>query len=837
MEMNKIMLGLFMKRTRGSITVMVTLMLIPTIFFTGFLTDLARIKLFSNQAVMTADNYGETIIAEYDYVLKELYGLFAVTQDAEGIKALDDLQNYMKTSFDPAKSTIDTSHLAHKLDVRNTDYKGFMPYKNADVTLSYELVENSKLSNPEILSTQIGDFMRFRIIQGFMDNDSQDLILDALDEVQNTKSNADVIEKKDDFDNTAGEVLEKMSIYYETLKRINHYPVYIKNINTEYKEAKDKFARIIDGDHYKRYRAYTDLSEDEKSDSNIQRIRNLEEEDRSQEEKELLRIVDDYNNDSAARKGSLIETFDAVIHEYDESREDTTVDFDSFESLANDLVWEAREVNNAIETLQKKRDNLNASMNQENVSEDLKTGIQEDIQKVDELTSGTNSGANYIALAQCVKRNIEVNKDYSQQMSDQEYQMEQIRSDYLDDPMPNPISQYKPPLNQQLYDNFQSHMEYRELYKALQNTFEDGSNGDAQKAKDQKKKAKEEKEKAEKKLSEPEETTARDIPDSINIGDNGTGGGSSITDLIKTAASYFKMNNFANAGNRLLLKFYTVAYDFGMFSSRITNVKPKDSSQESSSQEKEEKAASLTGVTMGKNVNYLYSAELEYLFGGHKSSKANLDACKNHILAFRAVVNMTSTYSIDKINKPIKAIRDSLSTINPVLGIAAAAALRGGITALETAGDWDYLTQGKSVVLIKKDVQDMTSYDSVAALLGIGEEKSDNGKKKLELNYNQYLMVMVTFLTTSDAVTSRTADLISLNVSAVRNNVGENGVLESLSCDMSKAYTAVDATCAVHLDFAVMPKGFAQKTIDANTYNQVVDVEKNIYKFTVTRGY
>ena len=116
------MLGLFMKRTRGSITVMVTLMLIPTIFFTGFLTDLARIKLYSNQAVITADNYGETIIAEYDYVLKELYGLFAVTQDAEGIKALDDLQD----------------HQQHFKRPKREPEEGFAPF-----TLEFETVRSS----------------------------------------------------------------------------------------------------------------------------------------------------------------------------------------------------------------------------------------------------------------------------------------------------------------------------------------------------------------------------------------------------------------------------------------------------------------------------------------------------------------------------------------------------------------------------------------------------------------------------------------------------------------------------------------------------------------------
>ena len=94
------------KTVKGSITVLVTLILVPTIFFTGFMVDLARIKLYGNQAVMTADNYGETVLTQYDNLLKELYGLFAVTQDDKALNNLDKLQGYVSSSFDPAQNNI-----------------------------------------------------------------------------------------------------------------------------------------------------------------------------------------------------------------------------------------------------------------------------------------------------------------------------------------------------------------------------------------------------------------------------------------------------------------------------------------------------------------------------------------------------------------------------------------------------------------------------------------------------------------------------------------------------------------------------------------------------------
>ena len=98
------------KTVKGSITVLVTLILVPTIFFTGFMVDLARIKLYGNQAVMTADNYGETVLTQYDNLLKELYGLFAVTQDDKDLNNLDKLQGYVSSSFDPAQNNISWEH-------------------------------------------------------------------------------------------------------------------------------------------------------------------------------------------------------------------------------------------------------------------------------------------------------------------------------------------------------------------------------------------------------------------------------------------------------------------------------------------------------------------------------------------------------------------------------------------------------------------------------------------------------------------------------------------------------------------------------------------------------
>lgn len=822
------MLKIFLNRSRGSITVMVTLMLIPTIFFTGFLTDLARIKLSGNQAVMAADNYGEAILTEYDYLLKELYGLFAITQGDEAEKAKDaivELQKYMQTSFNPASNAITWDHLAGWTGFLSGDFEGCMPYKNAAIEMDYKLIDSSKLSSQEVFCTQVGDFMRFRIAQEFMDDSVQNVLLDALEQGQNAEKDSVVHDAKMDFDDAVSELMEAMKEYYDVLKKINHYPEYINHINSEYEKVKKEFSDIAGSDSYSRWREYTDNKEA------IEDALNVKSEDRTEEEEKLIDIKDKYDADENARVDKLSNRFDSALIWYEISDEDDIIDFDSFDILADDLDKRAEKVQAKMMTAKEQRYKLEKSL-EAGATDQVKNEITDTIKKFDEFVlNGEYNGQCYMDLAQKVSENKGVNSDYDNQMQQQIFQLARIANDYVSDPAVDEIGAYLDSLYENEYDDFQNNKKYNNLYKNLAAMFDDKGSKDEKEGKEKKDAANEAQKNAEKELNEKETTNARSIPDAIAIGNSGNSGGSTMANLLKSAASYFKMNSFAEAGNRLLLKFYMSAYDYGMFSNRITNVKKSSDSEK----EKAEEAVSLTGIKMCKNVNYLYQAEMEYLYGGYKDSAENLNAARNSIVAFRSVVNMTSTYTIEAVNDSIKVIRDALMGL-PVLAIAVEAALRLGITALETAADWKRLKEGEAVALIKKNVDDLEAFDAIKAL--VPELEKGSGKSDvIKLDYNQYMLVMITFLRTSDQIAARTGDLITLNVNAVKQEVGEDGELNELNFKLDDAYTAVEASCTVHINFVVMPDSFAKKAVDDAVYNSLTEYEKNKYKFTVARGY
>ena len=779
---------LFLKRTKGSITVLVTLILIPTIFFTGFLTDLVRIKLYSNQAIMAADNYGETVLSEYDNLLKELYGLFAVTQNADGIEELDKLQAYMKTSFAPDENIISWQHLK---ELQSNDVKGFMPYKDNTVTISCEPVENANLGNSDVFATQVGDFMKFRVIQTI--GDDGDTLLKAVNVVESTKDDADAIDKKTELDNKAGETLEKAQAYYKEIDKINKYPDYILNINIEYQNAINTIEEC-----------------ENNANDEISALHGNEDDESEATEEDIQAIRDKY-------AAEMEKAYNAFV----DSIENNEITFETFPDTADALGDCAQDVADKMDELKEIRSELQTILEHENISDTIKNGISEDLRQLDELFGGNTpdfSADNYISLADFEFNQKGQNSDYKLKSEGMKLCIEQMVSSYKNGGLAE--GNYQKVLDYGLWKDFNHISRYYNLYESLKKCFDPSDNEAVEIAKKKKNDANDKLSKSEKSLSEEESTTARDIPSQFGFGKIGTEDNFSLLSMIKTAATYFKCNSFSEIKNRLINKLFMVEYDFGMFSSRITNVDSKD-----------EMKKSLTGVPISKDVNYLYPAELEYVFGGYNSSKENLESSRNKILAFRAIVNYTSTFSISDINTSIRSISEAAGSINPILGIAVSGALRLSVSGMETAADWKELKEGKKVVLFKKELIDLTSYDSIKDLLDL---KGNIGQKSdLCLDYEQYLQIMILFLTTSDQVSSRTSNLITLNM----NNVIQKSDFSELDFEMKKAVTAVDASCSVHSDFVVMPGNFAQKVLTSDKNAELESFEKNTYRFTVTRGY
>ena len=225
------------RKNQGIITVFVLLIMVPTVVITGTMVDLARLKMCNSQAAMAADSYGEVVLSSYDNLLKELYGLFAVTQTEEGIKAIEELAAETGYSFSPDGGDLELGDV-------------FMPYKSSEVKITYEAVADATLNNNNILMTQISDFMKFRVVEELLEGND---ILNALEGFEKMAADMDVVEERNKITTDSMEVLGKIDEFYQVLKELNDYPSYIKQREIKYKNYSELLKSVYDSDEYKAY--------------------------------------------------------------------------------------------------------------------------------------------------------------------------------------------------------------------------------------------------------------------------------------------------------------------------------------------------------------------------------------------------------------------------------------------------------------------------------------------------------------------------------------------------------------------------------------------------------
>ena len=231
--------------SHGIITVFLTLMMVPVVAISSVMVDVARLNLYSSQAVMAADTYGDTVLSEFDNLLKELYGLFSVTQNKEGLEAVNKLADTVGYSFNPVGD--------------GKALSGFMPYKDADVKISYEKVDGASLSNNNVLMTQISDFMKYRIVEQVMDENG---ILSSLGEFETVDDDMDAIKKRKEISDKSQKAMEDIQDYYDTLKAIAAYPDYLDGLERRFVAYSDKLEAVVKSEEYEKYTYYLEHQEE-----------------------------------------------------------------------------------------------------------------------------------------------------------------------------------------------------------------------------------------------------------------------------------------------------------------------------------------------------------------------------------------------------------------------------------------------------------------------------------------------------------------------------------------------------------------------------------------------
>ena len=854
---------------RGVITVFVVLIMVPVVTITSLMVDVSRLKLYSAQALAAADAYGDSVLSEFDNLLKDLYGLFAVTQNEEGLAAIETLAKYAGCAFNPNGGDDAAGG--------GLNLTGFMPYRYADVQFDYKKVDEASLSNNNVLMTQISDFMKYRIIEEVLEEAG---ILSSLVKIDSTSEYMDVMKSRNEITDSSAKALGKIDEYYQELKKLAAYPSYLDVREGVFSAYCLAMKEIAESDEYSAYVNY--LSNKDEIDAAKEAVDNLEEggaeakgtaEGENEEgeggtapaiDADTLELSEQWVNEEEYRDSLEEQLWSIQAAAHDNSSD--PIDFDNAEETIRTLGKREQELREVLEKLREQVEELKQKLdkcsNEDETMSGVKEEIQKEIQDLEEITAMTEDFRRTYELIEPEHGDIDKNSHNKEEMEERVSELDEVKDHLLSGEVQPGDSDWVIFINLTWYD-FQN--DKSDFYQQLKELCEGDGDGDEEgdkKAGDKKKeKAQNAQKEAEKEIEEEELPEARDITPELaaQLASHGNSTGT-LPDFSDYFSGGLSFDSMQSAGSRLIDKFLVTSYDAGMFSSRVSGIRPEN--EKSGAEETENGAGgsgeggsseayrdySLTKVEMSGKVNYLYSAELEYLISGHNKSETNLKDVRNMICGVRTTMNFFSTYRIVQINSAINNIANAAATAvaatvigaaaAPLVRVAVSGALRLGAAAIMTTEDWKSLKARKDIVFFKEELADIEVPGILEDLLEgalVKDEVSNPGRKKILLGYEDYLYILMCLLVDDNTLLNRTSNLITLNVNQAVNHEDE---LSSLSFKMADTVTAVEATCKVKMDFAVVPENFLELYLkNTSTETMIRSLEDHYFGYSVIRGY
>ena len=190
-----------MKKEHGSVTIFLTILLVPMLIVAGVFVDVGRYQLSKAAVSSAADLTLRSYLANYDTALKEVYGLYAVSQKNE--------QNRNKIYADYFDDNLGWNH-KEGMDFLKL-YK--TTSKSGDQTLTVNGMEGSSLANPDMLKQQIVEYMKYRapINAGLS-------LLDCFSSLRKLKPQSDVLTEKTKVDEASADFAEACKKYWDAIK-------------------------------------------------------------------------------------------------------------------------------------------------------------------------------------------------------------------------------------------------------------------------------------------------------------------------------------------------------------------------------------------------------------------------------------------------------------------------------------------------------------------------------------------------------------------------------------------------------------------------------------------
>ena len=195
-------------KTRGAISVFLVIIMMPMMLFSWIMIDMARVKLAYTRVVNATDLTLNTALSNFDNIMKDMYGLFAMSQTSDEL--FENLETYytknlMIAGLDEEDAMAFSDNIIYGLMNMSASSEPEYPYtdflKTEMGSFTWDVSPNASLANPEIMKDQIVNFMKYRAPLGIGMK-----LIDIIKSFKTVDEQAEVIENKTKYYETQSEL-------------------------------------------------------------------------------------------------------------------------------------------------------------------------------------------------------------------------------------------------------------------------------------------------------------------------------------------------------------------------------------------------------------------------------------------------------------------------------------------------------------------------------------------------------------------------------------------------------------------------------------------------------
>lgn len=186
------------KRIQGSITVLMVIIMLPMMTMSAIIVDSSRINMARSMVSSSGDLAMNTALANYDTILKDVYGLFAMSQNMSDEELSNELKEYFTKTL-VSYGVVNEAESGDYVDSLIGDFKDIIANSKSGkvgnfldmniVDFTAHKVDNSSLANSDIMRSQIVEYMKYRAPLNFGMS-----FLDSINAFKNVQSQTTVVQ-------------------------------------------------------------------------------------------------------------------------------------------------------------------------------------------------------------------------------------------------------------------------------------------------------------------------------------------------------------------------------------------------------------------------------------------------------------------------------------------------------------------------------------------------------------------------------------------------------------------------------------------------------------------